>query len=174
MEQDSEPEPLLCWTIKIAGVSGSGKTTLLNMIEQSYTLGCTTITYSSFLQRYGTKELADNQVKQVLANSKGLVLMDEHLEFENPQRATNYIRENTRGLIILEPPLNDILERIKADTNKLRKIDAQQILPDLAMSKLRGLEIAELTGIQLLFLTNGNGDLEETVQKTIQFIERIQ
>ncbi len=173
MDTSLDSDPLPYWTIKIAGVPGSGKTTLLIAIENAQQFECSTITYSKLLRKFGTKELADQEVNRILKRSNGLVLMDDHLEFENNQRSYNYKKENTAGLILLNPPIKDILLRIDQDISRHRCKDIMQIEEDLKISYNRAMQLVAETGIDLLVLDNFNGDIDNTIDKSLEFIRRL-
>jgi adenylate kinase len=173
MDKKSEPDPSSFWTVKIAGVSGSGKTTLLSAIKNAQRFECTTITYSTLLKQHGNKDLADRAVEEILHASNCLILMDDHLEFENPYRVSNYIKQNTRGLILLHPPVSDIVDRIEQDNSKCRNKDLKAIEQELEISKYRAMELVSEIGLDLLVLENLNGDLDYTINKSLEFIQGI-
>lgn len=162
------------WTIKIAGVSGVGKTTVLKNIGDNKELRCKIITYSALLKKYRDEELANYALEEILHSSKGLVVMDEHLEFDNPHKTKNYLRENTRGLILLDVPAKILIERIKSDPYKKRACDEEKICADLVLSRKKALEISREINMPLLIVPNLNGNLQLTVKLVINFLKTIQ
>jgi|GEM_PF-1273686 adenylate kinase len=161
------------WTVKVAGVSGSGKTTLLSMIGSIKDLDCRTITYSELFRQYQEKALADFAMYEILDNTNGLVLIDEHLEFENPNRATNYTNERTKALILLDPPLEHLLKRLKADKKKKRFTELASLQLDLKRSRNEAYRLSEQLEIPLLICSNLEGEVEKTVSRAVIFIQSI-
>lgn len=77
------------WTVKIAGVSGTGKTTVMKGLQSRPGFTVDIVIYSQLLRECGDKDVADLKLADILNKAGGLVLMDDHLEFDNPnKRAT--------------------------------------------------------------------------------------
>lgn len=162
----------LLWTVKIAGVSGTGKTTIMTRLGK--TLGCTAITYSNLLKKYGgDQELADYELAKILAATKGLALMDEHLEFHNPNKARNYRRENTRGLILLDSPLDMLIERIEKDIGKTRKVDKVKLSADLRLSRITAMKLSRELRIPLLVVSNLNDHVDDVYKLIYTFLQSL-
>ena len=147
----------LFWTVKIAGVSGSGKTTILRHLKTSVSW-CNIITYSDLLIQFRIKELADAELSRILENSTGLIVMDEHLEFVNPNRTLNYRRENTRGLVYLDLSLPCLLNRISSDPGRKGVIDRTTLQRQLAVSRRSALRLSRKLSIPLLLLQNPDNE----------------
>lgn len=158
------------WTIKIAGVSGSGKTTVMERLRSSADLECQTIIYSQLLNKHGDQELADLKLAELLTNSHGLVLMDDHLEFDNPNKTRNYLRENTRGLVLLDVPLGDLLLRIKDDKERVRHVDPSQLSRYLQISRLKAIQLAHQTKTPLLVIPNLDGEQDRSIALIKAFV----
>jgi len=158
------------WTVKIAGVSGTGKTTVMNALKADTRFVCDVIIYSHLLNECGDKDLADLKLANLLRGSNGLVLMDDHLEFDNPNKTVNYERENTRGLVLLDVPLGDLLARIACDQAKKREIDPTQISRNLQLSRKKAVHLSHETKTPLLVIPNLAGDLERSIAVISAFV----
>lgn len=163
----------LFWTVKVAGVSGVGKTTILKKIESCSTLKCRIITYSVLLQKFGNEELADYELANVLNRSTGLVIMDDHLEFDNPKKTQNYVKENTKGLVLLDSPARMLIDRIEKDPTRQRTSDEKKICADLELSRKKALEISRELSIPLLVVPNLDGQIDLSINLVIAFLKNI-
>lgn len=161
---------LKAWTIKIAGVSGTGKTTVMEGLQQRLTPHQTVI-YSHLLKQCGgDQELADIKLSQVLTEATGLVLMDDHLEFDNPNKTQNYLRENTRGLVLLDVPLRDLLRRIRLDPSKSRDGDPQVVSQNLNISREKAVKLSQETKAPLLVIPNLEGEIDRSIAVISAFV----
>ncbi len=151
------------WTIKIAGVSGTGKTTVMEGLRASPEIGCEIIIYSQLLDECGDQELADFKLAEKLASSNGLVLMDDHLEFDNPNKTRNYLRENTRGLVLLDVPLRDLVVRINGDKLRNRNVEPRRISHNQQISRSKAVQLSHETKTPLLVIPNLQGEQERSI-----------
>lgn len=158
------------WTIKIAGVSGTGKTTVMEYLRTSPDIECEIIIYSQLLGECADKELADLRLAERLSKSLGLVLMDDHLEFDNPNKTRNYLRENTRGIVLLDVPLRDLVQRISADRRKTREVNVSSISQNLQISRSKAVELSQETKTPLLIIPNLHGELERSISLIKEFV----
>lgn len=163
----------LFWTVKVAGVSGVGKTTILKKIESHSTLKCRIITYSVLLQKFCSEELADYELANILNGSTGLVIMDDHLEFDNPKKTQNYVKENTRGLILLDSPARMLINRIEKDPTKQRTSDEKKICADLELSRKKAMELSRELSLPLLVVPNLDGQIDLSINLVIAFLKNI-
>lgn len=170
---DDSPISKPFWTVKIAGISGSGKTSLLKRIEESSVFKCKTVTYSNLLKEFGGQSLADMELRKILECSEGLVLMDEHLEFDNPNRLSNYLQENTKGLILLDPPLEELIARIENDSSKSRVLEPQKFAQDAEKSRSFAKRLSSELNIPLLIDNNSEGHFDATFDAAIEFLETL-
>lgn len=159
-----------CWTIKIAGVSGTGKTTVMEGLKNSPEVSCEVIIYSQLLNECGDQDLADLRLASKLANFTGLVLMDDHLEFDNPNKTRNYLRENTRGLVLLDVPLRDLVVRIDNDKIRPRDTDPARLSHHLQVSRSKAVQLAHETKAPLLVIPNLHGEQERSIALIKAFI----
>lgn len=158
------------WTVKIAGVSGTGKTTVMEGLKLNLTQHQTVI-YSRLLKQYGGDQaLADIKLSEILSKGSDLVLMDDHLEFDNPNKTQNYLRENTRGLVLLDVPLRDLLKRIELDPNRSRDIDPQIISQNLNVSREKAVKLSQETKTPLLVIPNLEGEIKRSIAVISAFI----
>ena len=155
--------PNILWTVKVAGVTGTGKTTVMEGLKASSEIDCDVIIYSQLLDECGDQELADFRLAEKLASAKGLVLMDDHLEFDNPNKTRNYLRENTRGIVLLDVPLQDLMVRIDGDTTRKRNIEAKRLSRELQISRTKALRLAHDTKTPLLVIPNLHGEQERSI-----------
>ncbi|MEX0917054.1 MAG: hypothetical protein WDZ90_00800 [Candidatus Paceibacterota bacterium] len=155
--------PHVCWTVKIAGVSGTGKTTVMEGLKNSGEIDCEIVIYSQLLSEWGDQELADLKLAEKLVSSNGLVLMDEHLEFDNPNKTRNYLRENTRGLVLLDVPLRDLVMRINGDKLRNRIADPRYLSRNLQVSRTKAIQLAHETKTPLLVIPNLHGEQERSI-----------
>ncbi len=151
------------WTIKIAGVSGTGKTTVMEGLRSSPEVDCEIVIYSKLLKEYGSQDHADLVLANILAASSGLVLMDDHLEFDNPNKTRNYLRENTRGLVLLDVPLRDLVSRISNDKTRDRATEPSRLSHNLEVSRSKALQLAHETNTPLLVIPNLQGEQERSI-----------
>lgn len=151
------------WTIKIAGVSGTGKTTVMEGLRTSLEGSCEIIIYSQLLKEFGTQELANMMLAEKLAASHGLVLMDDHLEFDNPNKSRNYLRERTRGLVLLDVPLPDLVHRINGDKKRARDVNPGLISHNLQVSRSKAIQLAHETKTPLLVIPNLDGEQDRSI-----------
>ena len=158
------------WTIKIAGVSGTGKTTVMERLPTSLEVACDTIIYSQLLSECGDQELADLRLTDKLAAAPGLVLMDDHLEFDNPNKSRNYLREKTRGLVLLDVPLRDLVRRINGDKARTREVNLSRISHNLRTSRSKAMQLAHETKTPLLVIPNLNGELDRSIAVIKAFV----
>ena len=158
------------WTIKIAGVSGTGKTTVMDGLKVSSEIDCEVIIYSHLLGECGDQELADLKLAERLASSEGLVLMDDHLEFDNPNKTRNYLRENTRGLVLLDVPLRDLVTRIDEDKTRARIIEPKRLSHNLHTSRNKAVQLAHETKTPLLIIPNLHGEQERSIAVIKAFV----
>ncbi len=158
------------WTVKVAGVSGTGKTTVMDGLK--HRLGNhQTVIYSRLLKQYGgDQDLADIHLANILREAGSLVLMDDHLEFDNPNKTQNYLRENTRGIVLLDVPLRDLLKRIELDQNRQREIDQQLISQNLNVSREKAVRLSQETKTPLLVIPNLEGEIERSIVVIAAFI----
>lgn len=161
------------WTIKIAGVSGSGKTTVLARIERDFEPAIACITYSTLLKAHGSMEKADQYIDKKIKNSNGLIVIDEHLEFDNAFRTLKYSEHNTRGIILLDPPIADLCRRISNDSNKSRECDIRSLESDRAKSKLIANQLSTDLAIPLLIIENLEGELNQTITEVFKFLKKL-
>lgn len=161
------------WTVKIAGLSGAGKTEILKILGSNWQLGCKTITYSNLLKQFDDQGRADYELSKILETATGLVIMDEHLEFENPNKARNYVRENTRGLILLDLPAEMLINRIRRDPAKPRKINTVQVSLDLEVSRRRAVELSKELNLPLLVVPNLDGQIDGAVDLILAFLRNL-
>lgn len=159
-----------CWTIKIAGVSGTGKTTVMEGLKKSPEVNCEIIIYSQLLNECSNQELADLRLADKLTSSNGLVLMDDHLEFDNPNKTRNYLRENTRGLVLLDVPLRDLVVRIDNDKERPRDVDPARLSHYLQVSRSKAVQLAHETKTPLLVIPNLHGEQERSVALIKAFV----
>lgn len=158
------------WTIKIAGVSGTGKTTVMSGLSQYISEAFSTIIYSELLVSCGNQEAADMCLAETLEASTGLVLMDDHLEFDNPNKTQNYLRENTRGIVLLDVPLRDLIERIRSDESRKRNVEPRRVARSLRVSREKAIRLSRDTKIPLLVIPNLAGELTRSVSLIAAFI----
>lgn len=158
------------WTIKIAGVSGTGKTTVMNGLKSSLKMEFQPIIYSALLKECGSEDIADIRLAELLNSFSGLTIMDDHLEFDNPNKTMNYLRENTRGLILLDVPLRDLIKRIKADNGKMRHLDVGTISCNLSKSRQKAIELSNETKTPLLVIPNLEGEVDRSIAVISAFI----
>jgi len=158
------------WTVKIAGVSGTGKTTVMEGLKASTRIACSIVIYSQLLNECGDRELADLRLAEKLEVSMGLVLMDDHLEFDNPNKTRNYIRENTRGLVLLDVPLRDLVLRIRNDENRQRDFEPAQLSRYLQVSRNKAIQLAHETKTPLLVIPNLHGEQERSISLIEAFV----
>ncbi len=163
----------LFWTVKVAGVSGVGKTTILKKIESSSTLKCRVVTYSMLLQKFGSEELADYELTNILNGSTGLIIMDDHLEFDNPKKTQNYVKENTKGLILLDSPARMLIDRIEKDPIRHRIGDEKKICADLEVSRKKAMELSRELSMPLLVVPNLDGQIDFSVNLVNSFLKNI-
>ena len=159
-----------CWTIKIAGVSGTGKTTVMEGLKGSPDVSCGIIIYSQLLQEFGSQEVADLELAKRLASSRGLVLMDDHLEFDNPRKTQDYVRQNTRGLVLLDVPLEDLTLRINGDRGRHREVDPARLSRNLRVSRNKALRLARETRTPLLVIPNLHGEQDRSIALIKAFV----
>jgi len=159
------------WTVKIAGVSGTGKTTVMEGLRSNSTCS-DVVVYSQLLKQFGGDQaLADIQLAKILSQAEGLVLMDDHLEFDNPNKTMNYERENTRGIVLLDVPLRDLLKRISLDTKRSgREIDQQVISQHLVSSRVKALKLSQETKTPLLLIPNLEGEIGRSIKVITAFV----
>lgn len=160
----------LFWTIKIAGVSGTGKTTVMQGLEKSLKIPHEIIIYSSLVQEYGDHDTADLKLADRISSAHGLVLMDDHLEFDNPNKSRNYIREKTRGLVLLDVPLRDLMRRITNDKSRDRGLDVREISRNLQVSRRKAIHLSHETKTPLLVIPNLEGELERSIALITAFV----
>ena len=157
------------WTVKIAGVSGTGKTTVMEALQQRLPQHQTVI-YSQLLKKHNWDQaLADIKLSEII-HSGGLVLMDDHLEFDNPNKTQNYLRENTRGLVLLDVPLRDLLMRITLDPCKSRDVDIHEISQNLIISREKAVRLSQETKTPLLVIPNLDGEVERSIAVITAFV----
>ncbi len=158
------------WTIKIAGVSGTGKTTVMNGLKSR--LGQhQTVIYSQLLKQFNADQsLADIKLATILHQANSLVLMDDHLEFDNPNKTRDYLRENTRGIVLLDVPLRDLIERISLDTNRGREMNQQIISQNLSISREKAIRLSHEVKTPLLVIPNLEGEIERSIAVISAFI----
>lgn len=150
------------WTVKIAGVSGTGKTTVMEGLKSS-DVDCEIIIYSQLLNECGDQELADLMLADKLASFNGLVLMDDHLEFDNPNKTRNYLRENTRGLVLLDVSLRDLVTRINGDKSRNRSSEPRRLAHNLKVSRSKAVQLAHETKTPLLVIPNLHGEQDRSI-----------
>lgn len=161
----------MSWTVKIAGVSGTGKTTVMEALKTAPDIPCEIVIYSHLLRKHGgIQELADVKLAEILELTNGLVIMDDHLEFDNPNKTSNYLRENTRGIVLLDVPLRDLVLRIRDDETRKRKLDLQQISNDLATSRTKAITLSYKTKTPLLVIPNLEGEIARSIAVIKAFI----
>ncbi len=158
------------WTIKVAGVSGTGKTTVMEGLKSSADVDCEIIIYSQLLKKFGNQDSADLVLAETLTRSNGLVIMDDHLEFDNPNKTRNYLRENTRGLVLLDVPLRDLVQRIKDDKRRDRAVEPGLISHNLQVSRIKAIQLAHETNTPLLVIPNLHGEQERALAIIKAFI----
>lgn len=159
------------WTIKIAGVSGTGKTTVMEGLKASLGCSCEIIIYSQLLKEFGDQELANMRLAERLASSQGLVLMDDHLEFDNPNKSRNYLRERTRGLVLLDVPLQDLVQRINSDKERVREVNPGFISNNLQISRNKAILLAHETKTPLLVIPNLDGEQDRSIAVIKAFVQ---
>ena len=126
-------------TIKIAGLSGSGKSTLIRAYTRQHPLTAS-MSYGEFLAAHGPNATALWQ--RYLENQRGLVLMDEHLEYGDADLMETYVRENTRGIFMLAPTVASVLERRRGDSTRVREHDPAIAEKESAKSMERAASLA--------------------------------
>ena len=161
---------LNAWTIKIAGVSGTGKTTVMDGLKSRPGFAGEIIIYSHLLEVCGDKDLADLKLADMLNKAEGLVLMDDHLEFDNPNKTRNYLRENTRGLVLLDVPLKDLVTRVANDTSRSRLIAPEEMSRNLRVSRQKAMHLSHETKTPLLVIPNLEGEVERSISLIAAFV----
>lgn len=157
------------WTVKIAGVSGTGKTTVMDGLRSR--LDCQIIIYSQLLKQFGGDQcLTDVRLGEMLDQAGGLVLMDDHLEFDNPNKTQNYHRENTRGIVLLDVPLRDLLKRVSLDTGKYRDVSSQVTSQNLSISREKAMRLSREVMVPLLVIPNLEGEIERSIAVISAFV----
>jgi adenylate kinase len=158
------------WTVKIAGISGTGKTTVMEGLRSKLAQHQTVI-YSALLKQHGGDQaLADIKLSEILSSAGGLVLMDDHLEFDNPNKTQKYLAENTRGLVLLDVPLRDLLKRIVLDPSRSRDADPQIISQYLNISREKAVKLSQETKVPLLVIPNLEGEIERSIAVIAAFV----
>ncbi|MBY0309853.1 AAA family ATPase [Patescibacteria group bacterium] len=158
------------WTIKIAGVSGTGKTTVMQGLKSMSGFVGEVIIYSQLLREYGDKDLADLKLADILHRTSGLVLMDDHLEFDNPNKTRNYMRENTRGLVLLDVPLKDLMSRVSNDASRTREIKPRDMSRNLQLSRRKAMQLSHETKVPLLVIPNLEGEVNRSIALIAAFV----
>lgn len=158
------------WTVKIAGVSGTGKTTVMDGLRATPGFVGDVIIYSDLLREYGDKDLADLRQVDMMNAAKGLVLMDDHLEFDNPDKTRNYLRENTRGLVLLDVPLQHLLSRVANDTTRTREIQPREMSRNLQLSRQKAMQLSHETKVPLLVIPNLEGEVRRSIALIAAFV----
>ncbi len=138
-------------TIKIAGLSGAGKSTLIRAYTREHP-DVAAMSYGEFLARHGAR--ADDEWRQYLNGRRGLVLMDEHLEYGDRDLAETYIHERTAGIFALDPPIVALLERRRRDATRARDLDAALAEREAAKSTARAASLSEQLSIPLCVVRN--------------------
>ncbi|CAN5752010.1 hypothetical protein BH11PAT2_BH11PAT2_01770 [soil metagenome] len=158
------------WTVKIAGVAGTGKTTVMEGLRATPGFVGDTIIYSDLLREYGEKDLVDLKLTDMLNATNGLVLMDDHLEFDNPNKTRNYLLENTRGLVLLDVPLRHLVSRVSSDTTRTRDIHPREMSRNLQLSRQKAMQLSHETKVPLLVIPNLEGEVRRSIALIAAFV----
>lgn len=175
-------------TVKVVGVSGVGKSTLVTELKR---IDCNlkSVNYGDFLQktsgfsrnqlylcRTEHYKLANRGFKKLLNKYKKkdcLVLVDEHLEIDNWQNLTEvYRRENTVGIVFLDVPPDEVLNRRRKDGERHRHQQAlEEIQADQRIIKYKMEFLAKELDIPLLTIKTTS--LKQSAKCVIYFIQKI-
>ena len=152
-------------TLKVVGISGTGKSTLINAIRKKL-FDLSHVSYSKYLEKYGCE--ANNQLKKSLLLHEGLVLMDEHLEFDEEDIRMVYREENTCGIFFLEVSPWKLINMRKRDYTRIRDINREKIVFEQKKVKEKALFLSISLDIPMLIVKDG--DIDKNVFLLKQFV----
>lgn len=165
----NEKGGILIQTIKIVGISGAGKTTLIKSIrEENPTL--LHVSFGELYREFGESE-ADVRYKDLLRQTRGLILIDEHLEFSDYDRTDNYRAENTVAIFFLEVSPDEILRRRIEDHTRNRLPNKNVIVTEQVLAKDRALSLAKALNIPIAVMLDAT--IEESVYYLGKFIDKL-
>lgn len=154
-------------SIKIAGISGVGKSTLMHAVAAK-ARDVRTHCYSDYLRKFGRE--ADMVAARDLASFGGTSLMDEHLEIGTCDLTDTYVRENTRGIVLLDVDVPTLLQRRQHDLERTRDGDLEIAQRQQRFSIERAYRLASRCQVPLLHLRNA--DLVRSSEALDNFIRR--